>query len=91
MSFLPFSLPLLLSGVSSMSTIVSTPCSVSLPFFLDPLLREVLVAVSGVSITIGCSLSSPFSLFKLLEAILALVEGVLPFDGGELVVSVKKS
>ena len=44
-----------------------------------------------VSIPIGCSLSSPFFLFKLLEDALELVEGVLPFDGGELVVSAQNT
>jgi hypothetical protein len=70
-----------------MFTIVSTPYSVSLPFFLDPLLREVLVVVSGVSITIGFSLSSAFFLLKLMEAALVLVQGVLSFNGRELAVS----
>jgi len=88
-SFLPFNLSFLLSKVSSMFTTVLTPCRGYLPFFFDPLMREVLVKVLGVSITIGYSLSSPFFLFKLLEVALVLVEGALSFDGGELVVSVQ--
>jgi hypothetical protein len=70
-----------------MFTTASTPCSVSLPFFLDTSLIKVLVADVGVYITIGCSLSSPFFLFKLLEVALALVEGLIPLYGGELMVS----
>jgi hypothetical protein len=54
---------------------------------MDPLLREILVVVSGVSITIGYSLSYALFLFKILETALVLVEGVLPLDGRELVVS----
>jgi len=54
---------------------------------MDPLLREILVAVSGVSITMGCSSSSPLFILELIETNLVLIEGVIPLDGGELVVS----